>query len=98
MNEGKPDTERRAPPPINSVHDKGVVVGINLNNVLTALVIAVLVGVWNTSSKLNETMNKIATVQAVVVYRVNELETEVGEHSGRKIHKPIEQILRETQP
>lgn len=66
--------ERRKFGGASKVRDKGVTIGINVNNLLTAVVAALLIGLWNSSSEANSALIKIASTQQLVVYRVEVLE------------------------
>lgn len=72
------ETERRTPPATSPVHDRSLAVSLNLNNILTALVIMVLAGMYHGNQKMNESLNNIASTQTMVVYRVQILENKHG--------------------
>lgn len=74
------DKERRK---TNPVHDKELTISLNLNNILTALLLASII--WGGRSvieymqSMNETLIELKQTQQLIIYRVNRLERLQGD-------------------
>lgn len=72
--------ERRKPTEPLPVRSRGVEVGVNLNNILTALILAGLLWAGNTLNELKKSMELFGVSMAIVQTENNGLRREFEEH------------------
>ncbi len=73
-------TERRIPPPAVPVRDRVAEVGINLNTIVTALMLAGILWVGNTLEKILTNLNVLNTSVAIVQHDNDQLRVDLKEH------------------
>lgn len=71
--------DRKAQMPIPTMN-KAVEVGVNLNNIFTALVLAGVIGIWSTLYAIYTKMVDVDKALAVVVSESNYLRRDFDEH------------------
>ena len=62
------------------VQDKKLEVGVNINTVLTGLLLAGIVGMWSTLSKIENSLNELNATMAVVRTEYTSLRRDFDEH------------------
>jgi len=62
------------------VQDKKLEIGININTVLTGLLLAGVVGVWTTLEEIKRSLNELNATMAVVRTEYTSLRRDFDEH------------------
>ena len=71
--------DRKAQMPIPTMN-KAVEVGVNLNNIFTALVLAGVIGIWTTLYAIYTKMGEVEKTIAVVINESNNMRRDFDEH------------------
>ncbi len=62
------------------VQDKKLEIGVNINTVLTGLLLAGIVGMWTTLAKIESSLNELNATMAVVRTEYTSLRRDFDEH------------------
>jgi len=76
----KPKQERRTPPQTVPVRDRIAEIGINLNTLFTALILAGILWVGTTLEKIQSSLSALNTSVAVVQHDNNQMRLDLKEH------------------
>lgn len=91
------DEERRSKPEPAPVTDRPMEVGIKLNNLLTALVIAVMMWVGTSVTQIKESLSELGIQFATASVKVEYIEEELKEQKASlQAHIDKHSILRKT--
>lgn len=75
-----PKKERRVPPQTLPVRDRIAEIGINLNTLFTALILAGILWVGTTLEKIQTSLSALNTSVAIVQHDNDQIRTDLKEH------------------